>query len=124
MAASRTGLMSGYVDWASGNATAVATACTTRFDSRVIDFSPAARRALTCSAVSSSMVRWLNQVAAPTATATTTEVVRINFAEIGIPARPWAGGALTYPEFTRFAYRSTAPVRLQPQIIVRDLRQV
>ncbi|HUS30993.1 MAG TPA: hypothetical protein VMZ53_20930 [Kofleriaceae bacterium] len=54
----------------------------------MIDFSPAKRRALICVRVRSSMVRWLNHVAAPTATATTTDVVRINFAEIGIPARP------------------------------------
>src|SRR5690348_2949259 len=73
--------MSGYIELASGCATALATACTTRSESRVIDVSPAMRRSLICMDVRSSMVRWPNHVATPTATATTTEVVRISRTE-------------------------------------------
>ena len=76
-----------YWVFASGCATALATACTASSDSRMIDFSPDARRTAICVAVSSSIERCVNHVAAPTATATTTDVVRTSFAEIGIPAR-------------------------------------
>ena len=60
-----------------------------------IALSPVARRLASCIWASSSIVRCENQVATTTATATTTEVVRISFAEIEIPVRAWVVAALT-----------------------------
>jgi hypothetical protein len=60
---------------------------------REIAASPDVRRCVTCSALRSAIERWLNQVAAATASATTTEVVKMSLAEIEIPVRALAEAA-------------------------------
>ena len=85
------------IEFPSGCATAVATAWTTSSDSRVIDFSPEARRIAICVVVRSSIALWPNHVAAPTATATTIDIVRMSLAEIGIPPRALIRSVTTVP---------------------------